>query len=46
MVGDPAEELNAKKILTALRIRDISIILGILLFLPVLVVVRLFVFPF
>ena len=46
MVGDKTEELSADKILTALRIRDISIVLSVLLFLPVLVVVRLFVFPF
>ncbi len=46
MVGDKTEELSADKILTALKIRDISIVLSILLFLPVLVVVRLFVFPF
>ena len=46
IVGDKTEELNANKILTALKIRDISIILSILLILPILVVVRLFVFPF
>ncbi len=46
IVGDKVEELNSSKILTALRIRDISIVLSILLFLPILVVVRLFVFPF
>lgn len=46
MVGDKVEELTADKILTSLKIRDISIILGILLFLPVIIVVRLFVFPF
>jgi len=46
VVGDKVEELNADKILTALRIRDISIILSILLFLPVLIIVRLFIFPF
>ncbi len=45
-VGDPTEELNANKILTSLKIRDISIILSILLFIPVIIVVRLFVFPF
>lgn len=46
MVGDKVEELNADKILTSLKIRDISIILSILLFLPVIIVVRLFIFPF
>ncbi len=45
-VGDPVEVLNANKILTSLKIRDISIILSILLFIPVIIVVRLFVFPF
>lgn len=46
VLGDAAEELTPQKILNALRIRDATIILCILLFLPVLVVVRLFVFPF
>jgi len=46
IVGDKIEELNADKILTALKIRDISIILSILLFLPVLIIVRLFILPF
>jgi len=46
MVGDPEQALNAKKILTSLKIRDISIVLSILFFLPAIVVVRLFVFPF
>ncbi len=45
-VGDPEQELDAKKILASLRIRDISIVLCVLLFLPVLVAIRLFVFPF
>jgi adenosylcobinamide-phosphate synthase len=46
IVGDKTEDLTPNKILTALRIRDVSIFLSILLFLPVLIVVRLFVFPF
>ena len=45
-VGDPEQVLDSKKILTSLKIRDISIVLSILLFLPVIVAVRLFVFPF
>lgn len=45
-VGDRIEDLNAKKILTALRIRDVSIILCALLILPILIFVRLFIFPF
>jgi adenosylcobinamide-phosphate synthase len=46
IVGDKTEDLTPNKILTVLRIRDISIVLSILLFLPMLIVVRLFVFPF
>jgi len=46
MVGDKVEELNAAKILTALKIRDVSIILSILLFLPVIIIMRLFILPF
>jgi adenosylcobinamide-phosphate synthase len=46
MVGDPEQVLDAGKIRTSLRIRDISIVLSVLLFLPVIVVIRLFVFPF
>ena len=46
IVGDKTEDLTPNKILTVLRIRDISIVLSIFLFLPMLIVVRLFVFPF
>ena len=46
ILGDAIEPLDGDKILEALRIRDVSIVLCILLFLPVLVLVRLFVFPF
>jgi adenosylcobinamide-phosphate synthase len=46
IVGDKIEELDANKILTALKIRDISIILSVFLILPILGIVRLFVFPF
>jgi len=46
IVGDKVEELNADKILTALKIRDLSIILSAFLILPILVIVRLFIFPF
>jgi adenosylcobinamide-phosphate synthase len=46
MVGDPEQVLDAGKIRTSLKIRDISIVLSVLLFLPVIVAVRLFVFPF
>jgi adenosylcobinamide-phosphate synthase len=46
ILGDPTEPLGGDKILEALRIRDVSLVLCILMFLPVLVLVRLFVFPF
>jgi adenosylcobinamide-phosphate synthase len=46
IVGDPDQVLDAGKIRTSLRIRDISIVLSLLLFLPIIVVVRLFLFPF
>jgi adenosylcobinamide-phosphate synthase len=46
ILGDPVEPLDGGKIREALKIRDVSIVLCILLFLPVLVLVRLFVFPF
>ncbi|MCW4010270.1 MAG: adenosylcobinamide-phosphate synthase CbiB [Candidatus Bathyarchaeota archaeon] len=46
ILGDPTEPLDGTKILDALKIRDVSIVLCLLIFLPVLVAVRLFVFPF
>ncbi len=46
ILGDATETLDGSKILDALKIRDVSIVLCVLLFLPVLVLVRLFVFPF
>ena len=46
VVGDKIEELDANKILTALKIRNISIILSILVILPLLFIARLFFFPF
>ena len=46
ILGDPAEELTSNKIIRALRIRDVTIILCILLFLPVLFLIRLYVFPY
>ena len=45
ILGDSIEPLNGSKILDALKIRDIAIVLCVLLFLPVLVGVRLFIFP-
>jgi adenosylcobinamide-phosphate synthase len=46
ILGDPAESLDGGKILEALKIRDVAFVLCILLFLPILVAIRLFVFPF
>lgn len=46
ILGDATDPLNAVKILDALKIRDVSIVLCFLLFLPLLILVRLFVFPF
>jgi adenosylcobinamide-phosphate synthase len=46
ILGDATEPLNGGKILEALKIRDVAIVLCVLLFLPVLVLVRLFVFPY
>jgi len=46
IVGDSTEELNAQKIITSLKIRNVAIILGIILMLPILILVRLYVFPF
>jgi adenosylcobinamide-phosphate synthase len=45
-VGDQIEELNANKIIRALRIRNVAIILGMLLILPVLLLTSLYLFPF
>ncbi len=46
ILGDASEPMDAGKILEALKIRDVAVVLCVLLFLPVLVLVRLFVFPF
>ncbi len=46
ILGDPAEELAPSKILDALRIRDVTIVLWILLILPILVLTSLYLFPF
>ena len=45
-VGDQIEELDSSKILHALRIRNVAIILGILLMLPVLLLTNVYFFPF
>jgi adenosylcobinamide-phosphate synthase len=46
ILGDAQEELTGDKILQALKIRDVTIVLWILLSLPVLFLIRLYVFPF
>lgn len=45
ILGDATEPLTADKILQALKLRDMTIVLLILLFLPVLILVRLYFFP-
>jgi len=44
-VGDQIEELDANKILRALRIRNVAIILALLFMLPVLLLTSLYLFP-
>jgi adenosylcobinamide-phosphate synthase len=44
-VGDPTDELNANKIICALRIRNVAIILAILFMLPILLLTSLYLFP-
>jgi adenosylcobinamide-phosphate synthase len=46
VLGEPQEPLIANKILHALRVRNAAIVLCILFMLPILVLVRLYVFPF
>lgn len=46
ILGDPTEPLDADKILKSLRIRNGAIVLCVFLSLPVLFLVRYFVFPF
>ncbi len=46
ILGDATQPLDGAKILDALKIRNVSIILCLLLFLPALILVRLFIFPF
>ena len=45
-VGDQIEELNANKIIRALKIRNVAIILAIFLMLPVIYVMNVCLFPF
>ena len=44
-VGDPLEVLTPDKIIRALKVRDLSIVLCILLVLPIIVVIGLY-WPF
>jgi adenosylcobinamide-phosphate synthase len=46
VLGEPVETLGANKILVALRIRNAAIILCVLSCLPIMLLVRLFFFPF
>jgi cobalamin biosynthesis protein CobD/CbiB len=46
VLGEAAEVLSPDKILHALRIRDACIVLCILLCLPIILLTRLFFFPF
>ncbi len=46
ILGDAQEDLTSDKILQALKIRDVTIVLWILLSLPALFLIRLYVFPF
>lgn len=46
ILGDPTEPLDADKILKSLRIRNCAIVLCVLLSLPMLFLVRYFIFPF
>lgn len=45
-VGDPTEELDSDKILTALKIRNAALILGIIILLPILFLSNLYIFHF
>lgn len=45
-VGDQIEDLNANKIIRALKIRNVAIILAIFLMLPVIYVTNVYLFPF
>ena len=45
IIGDPKEELDSKKIIRTLRIRNVTMILLILLLIPVLVLMSKYFFP-
>jgi adenosylcobinamide-phosphate synthase len=46
ILGEQQELLSANKIIHALRIRDVAIMLCVLFMLPILVLVRLYLFPY
>jgi adenosylcobinamide-phosphate synthase len=46
VLGEPQEPLTANKILHALNIRNVAIVLCILFILPILVLLRLYLFPY
>jgi len=46
VVGDPIEEMDSSKIIRALKIRNATIILGILLILPILLLTRFYLLPY
>jgi adenosylcobinamide-phosphate synthase len=46
ILGEPLDDISSGKIIRALRIRNAAIVLGALLSLPIIFLVRLFLFPF
>jgi adenosylcobinamide-phosphate synthase len=46
ILGEQQEQLSSNKILRALKIRDAAIVLCVLFMLPILVLVRLYLFPY
>jgi adenosylcobinamide-phosphate synthase len=46
IIGDQTEALTSDKIIRALKIRDVSIILCILMILPILAITSRYLFPF
>jgi len=46
VVGDQIEEMDSSKIIRALKIRNATIILGILLILPILLLTRFYLLPY
>jgi adenosylcobinamide-phosphate synthase len=45
-VGDPIEELDSNKIITALQIRNVALILCIICLLPIIMLTSFYLFPF